>query len=328
MRYRVIDACLRNKYNPYPSREYIIEKCEEKLDCKISVSTFEKDLYAMKNNPEPGYYAPIEYNKAKNGYYYTDKTFSIENFSLKEEDIDAIEFATAMLQQYKNLPILEKYANAIDKIMDVVNVRKLLNKEEFNKYVQLEKVLAYKGNEFLETFISAIKEMQVLSVKYRTFYSTKETILFIHPYLLKEYKNRWYIIALHNKYKDLVTLCLDRIISINPVSNIKYVKTPFNQDQYYENSIGMNVMEGKPKQILLEFSKEHAQYLITQPIHESQQVVKTTDSNIIISLKVHPTIELISFILGWGNHVKVIKPMELQSKIKEEYKNCLKLYKA
>jgi predicted DNA-binding transcriptional regulator YafY len=327
IRYRIIDACLRNKYHKYPNREYIIEKCEEKLGCEISVSTFEKDLYAMKNNPEPGYYAPIEYCKTNRGYFYSDKAYSIENFALKEEDIDAIEFATAMLQQYKNLPILEKYACAIDKIMDVVSVRKLLNKEEFAEYIQLEKVLAYKGNEYLEPLINAIKEMQVLLVKYRTFYSIKETLLIIHPYLLKEYKNRWYIIGLHDKYKDMVTLCLDRIISITPAPNVKYTKTFFNSEQYYKNSIGMNVIDGKPKQILLEFSKEQAQYLITQPLHKSQKIEKTTESKITISLKVHPTIELISFILGWGNHVKVIKPIELQNNIKEEYSNCLKLYK-
>jgi len=325
-RYRIIDACLRNKYHKYPNIEYIIEKCEEKLDCKISVSTFEKDLYAMKNNSEPGYYAPIEYCKTNKGYYYSDKTYSIENFALKEEDIDAIEFATAILQQYKKLPILEKYASAIDKIMDVVNVRKILNKDEFTEYIQLEKVFTNKGNEYLEILINAIKEMQVLMVKYRTFYSTKETVLIIHPYLLKEYKNRWYLIGLNEKYKDISTLSLDRINSIEVVANVKYKRTSFNPDEYYKYSIGMNVNKGKPKQILLEFAKEQAQYLITQPIHESQKVIKTTDSKITISLKVHPTIELISFIQGWGNYVKVIKPIELQNKIKEEYKKCVKLY--
>jgi predicted DNA-binding transcriptional regulator YafY len=328
MRYRILDACLRNEFHKYPTREDIMEKCEEKLDCEISVSTFEKDLYAMKNSPEPGYYAPIEYSKKHRGYYYSDKAYSIENFALKEEDVGAIEFAAAMLQQYKNLPILEKYASAIDKIMDVVNVRKLLNKDEFTEYIQLEKVLAYKGNEFLETIINAIKELQVLTIKYRTFYGTKETELIVHPYLLKEYKNRWYVMGMHNKYKDNITLSLDRIISLAINSSVKYVKTSFDQDQYYKYSIGMNVMKGKPKQILLEFSKEQAQYLITQPIHESQKVVKATESKITISLNVHPTIELISFIQGWGFNVKVIKPIELQNRIKEEYKKCLNLYKA
>ncbi|NTW32962.1 MAG: WYL domain-containing protein [Bacteroidetes bacterium] len=326
-RYRIIDACLRNKYHTYPTREDIIEKCEEKLDCKISLSTFEKDLYAMKNNPEPGYYAPIEYSKTNKGYYYSDESYSIENFALKEEDIDAIEFATAMLQQYKKLPILEKYASAIDKIMDVVNVRKILNKDEFTEFIQLENVITYKGNEYLETIINAIKETQVLIVKYRAFYSTKETVLIIHPYLLKENKNRWYLIGLNEKYKDISTLSLDRITSVEAVTNVKYTRTSFNPDEYYKYSIGMNVIKGKPKQILLEFAKEQAQYLITQPIHESQKVVKTTDTKITISLKVHPTIELISFIQNWGNHVKVIKPIELQNKIIEEYKKCLKLYK-
>ena len=90
-RYQVIDACIRNKQRSYPGIEFLIERCSQRLDQKISRSTIEKDLKAMKDDPEPGYYAPIRYDRMKRGYYYEDPGYSISNILLKDEDIDAID---------------------------------------------------------------------------------------------------------------------------------------------------------------------------------------------------------------------------------------------
>jgi hypothetical protein len=86
IRYQVIDACLRNKQRPYPSIDFIMLKCREKLDKSISRSSIEKDLKAMKELPEPGYYAPITFDRYHGGYYYTDPGYSISNIRVKEAD--------------------------------------------------------------------------------------------------------------------------------------------------------------------------------------------------------------------------------------------------
>jgi len=327
IRYSIIDACLRNKFYKYPSREEIINKCEEKLDCKISVSTFEKDIYAMKNLSEPGYYAPIEYSRKNNGYFYSNKNYAISNIKMKEEDIDAIEFATAILKQYKDLPLLKNYASAIDKIMDVVNVRKLLNKNQFYDYIQLDKTWSLYGNKYLEPIIEAIKNQLVLKIYYKTFYAETVNTHFVHPYLLKEYKSRWYVIGLHEKYQDIIVLGLERIVDLEQIKDKKFKLSNFKHVDYYKNAIGVTVHKDNPKQILLEFTKEQAQYLITQPIHASQKIYKTSNTTITISLTLIVNYELKSLLLSWGNNVKIIKPLALREEINQTCKKCLNQYK-
>ena len=73
---------------------------------------------------------------------------------------------------------------------------------------------------------------------------------------------------------------------------------------------------------------EAAQYIITQSIHESQKIVEETNDFVTFSLKVHPTVELIQMILGWGSEVKVINPLDLKNKIIEVNKNVIANYKS
>ena len=71
LRYRIIDRCLTNKAKPFPSKEDLRQECEDVLygsdGINISTSTIEKDMWAMRNESELGYYAPIEYHKTHKG---------------------------------------------------------------------------------------------------------------------------------------------------------------------------------------------------------------------------------------------------------------------
>ena len=109
LRYRIIDKCIRNKYRPYPSKEDLRQACEDalynSLDERISDSTIEKDLFAMRNEEGLGYMAPIKYSRELNGYFYTDPEYSINDIPLNEEDIDAIKFAALTLSQFKSISV-------------------------------------------------------------------------------------------------------------------------------------------------------------------------------------------------------------------------------
>jgi len=319
-RYQVIDACIRNRQRSYPDIGYLIERCSKRLDQQISRSTIEKDLKAMKDEPEPGYYAPIRYDRQKCGYYYEDPEYSISNIQVEEEDIDAIEFAARILRQYRGFHMVKRYAEAIDRILDVVDVRRILSMEEFEEYVQFE------NPPYVEGIIRAIKEKQVIQIEYLPFtaFKTQSTIANgsmnpdlkakfrnIHPYLVKEYQNRWYVIGWDEDEKDMRTFGLDRIKSVTPKGN-PFHKSDFNPREYFKYTIGIIAPQSKPPLLKIEFTKQQAQYLITQPIHPSQKVLKETKDSVIFTFGVHPTYEFISLLLGYRDKVKVLSPMWLR----------------
>jgi len=340
-RYQVIDACIRNRQRSYPDIDYLIQRCSQRLDQKISRSTIEKDLKAMKDDPEPGYYAPIRYDRMKRGYYYEDPEFSISNIQVKEEDIDAIEFAAKILRQYRGFHMVKRYAEAIDRIIDVVDVRRILSMEEFEEFVQFETPAYMEGTGYIEPIIRAIKEKKVLRIEHLSFNVFKPppvsaqstlkgtapgtTSRILHPYLLKEHNNRWYVIGWDESEKDIRTFGLDRIKSIEPVDN-PYRKSDFDPREYFKYTIGIIAPQSKPPQIKIEFTKQQAQYLLTQPIHHSQRVLKETKNKVVFGFELHPTYEFISFILGHKDNVKVLAPEWLKDRVIEIINRMLKQY--
>jgi len=145
-RKRVINECLTNRQKTYPTFDEIKLRCEEALDKTISRSTIEKDFQSI----EQEYGIDIKYSQRHKGYYYEDEHFSIENFGLTTEDLNSIEYGAALLHQNRKLPVLERYATAIDKIMHTVRFRKTLNQHEFQNYIHLETIPETKGTEFLD----------------------------------------------------------------------------------------------------------------------------------------------------------------------------------
>ena len=137
--------------------------------------------------------APIQYDRARGGYHYTEEGFSIKEFPLTEEEISALDFSTSVLQILKATPLFSRFEAAIEKVISGYRVGKILGKTD-EELIQVEAPLGNSGAQWIETFYRSILERQTLVVTYRSFGGeSKEYILC--PYLLKEYRNRWYVAA-------------------------------------------------------------------------------------------------------------------------------------
>jgi predicted DNA-binding transcriptional regulator YafY len=109
-------------------------------------------------------------------------------------------------------------------------------------------------------------------------------------------------------------------------ASIEYRPGDFDPSSYFRSVIGINAPQTDPERVILKFTRSQAQYIITQPIHESQQITEETDEHISFTLNVTPTYEFISMILGWGAEVEVIGPGELRDAIKQVLQKSLVKY--
>ncbi|MBG15561.1 MAG: hypothetical protein CL853_04325 [Crocinitomicaceae bacterium] len=326
LRYRVIDKSIRNEYNPYPSKEDLRQACEEELygssdGSNICDSTIEKDLFAMRQEHD----APIKYSKAERGYFYTDKNFSMDDIPLTDADISAIKAATTILNQFKNTQLFGQFQYAIDKILDRVEVS--ANKQNYNDdFVHFESQPTIGGNEFLAPIVKAIKEKKSIQFEYRSFKSEQGSIRRLQPYLLKEYRNRWYLIGKSELKDKILTFALDRM------QNLMSLELPFNPDRsfnaevFFRHSIGITAYDGNPENITVQASQVLSKYLISQPLHHTQKIVSNKDGVHTFSFELLLSYELKMLLLGFGNDLKVISPANLVTDIKTTAKEILSLY--
>lgn len=324
IRYRLIDEMLRKR--SFPSLEDMRYQLEDRLGTRISQSTLEKDLRAMRNSNDLGYYAPIKYDKFHRGYYYEDENFSLAKVPLGSEDLLALDFAITLIKQYRDIPLFADSMAAINKVVNAFEVSQALNDFEEESFIQFESAPEQQGIEHLAFLVNAIKNRQPVRLEYQKFGSDDSREHVVHPYLLKEYRNRWYLIGQLEGKEHITILGLDRIVHLEEAHITYRHPIDFEPQQYFQFSFGISTSDHKPEKIRLWFDATQAEYILTQPLHQSQELVERTDDGVIIQLELVPSIELEMNLLSYGERVKVLAPSSLQNRLAERIQAMKGLY--
>ena len=316
-RYRIIDDCLTNTMRKYPKLPDIQQKIEAQLNKSISASSINKDLKAIREI----YGAPIIFHKQKKGYCYAEEGFSIKEFPLTYDEIEALDLAPAMLQQLKGTKLYDQFLHAVNKLIEGYRIGKTLGKDE-NEIIQTETATGSPGTNWLEPLLKAIIEHECLAIQYKAF-GGETKIHTISPYLLKEYRNRWYLVGYSDRSEKVLVWGLDRIQAVDNSKEPFYQEPDFNSADYFQYSFGITQMHySLPERVVLSFISEQAPYLLSQPIHASQEVLVNNDTEIRIAIKVYLSHELNQFILGNIDKIREIEPASLKQSIVEKIKHC------
>lgn len=193
--------------------------------------------------------------------------------------------------------------------------------------IDFEKNEDLKGIEFLEKLYQAINRKNIIEITYQSFTARQSSTFLFYPYLLKEFRNRWFLIGSKTNVHPLFNLAIDRIIEIKNTERIFSDEIGFDADAYFKNVIGVTVNHGsKSENIVLFVTRKHAPYVITKPFHPSQKLMDENEYGITISLQVQHNFELEKEILGLGDGIVVLAPDRLRANITDRLNNALELY--
>jgi predicted DNA-binding transcriptional regulator YafY len=326
-RFMLIDQLLRNKFKKYPSKEEILAACNEKFGVS-SLSTIEKDLNAMRLEFD----APILYNKKQKGYEYSDKNYKFMAVNLSEDNLVALSFVETILKDFKDMPIFAEFSDAVDKVLDGVEITRTLKNnplKSFHQCVQIDKMPYFKGSALLSDLIRWVSNNKVVQLSYRKFNADSNKVYTVHPYLLKEYRNMWYLLGYVADYQEVRTFGIDRIEGVEVIDSpfLSPQTVDFDADSFYKYCIGVTMLSAVPERILLHFMPQAANYIKAQPIHHTQQIIKSDEeTGCIVALNLVINFELKREILSYGSQVKVIEPAQLADEIQTDLANAAHSY--
>lgn len=324
-RYRWIDERLRNKRLPKPTLDDLVTFVSDKMDNTIAVRTLQKDIEDMRNDAELNYFAPIIYNRSSKVYQYEDENFSISNSPIDEADLQGLEVAIGILEQFRSLPVIQRFEDAILKIAASLKMnRKQL---ENRGLIKFSRGSQYLGAEHIPEIVDAIKNLEVIRIAYQSFDRTEPKEHWVEPYHLREYNHRFYLIGKSQKAKGgtVLTFSLDRIVKFWPTDK-HFDEKNFDDASYFQHAIGITVTEGAPENIVLSYTPHQGKYVKTQPIHPSQVILKDDEKECRVGLQLVVNQELIILLLSNGAKVKVLEPKHLADVLKEEAKKMLERY--
>lgn len=326
-RFEILDECLRNTKKKWSKTEllkFVNRRLEayQGVETSISPSQLRYDLSAM----ESEYNAPIEmYRDGRSCYYrYDDPEFSIKSLPVEEEDLVKLNDAVLLLQQIKGFSIADDLAGIVKRLESRY---KYTNTREAC-IISFESSPEMQGVENLGDIYQAILRKNVLKLSYQTFRADQPRQWIVHPYMLKEYDHRWYLLAYVEEKKNHGVFALDRMKEIRVVKQAFIENTFIDSDDYFSDVIGVTLAaDHKIEELELVFSPLFAPYARTKPLHRSQRILQQyEDGSLHIGLNLMINPELIRLLMSFGKDVKVISPAHLSGQIKELAQTIMEQY--
>lgn len=328
IRYKTIDTCLRNKYRRW-TLEDLIDACSDALyeyegiDKGISKRTVQMDIQMMRSE-KLGYNAPIIVYDNKY-YTYEDEDYSITNTPLSEQDLKVMSEAVEVLRQFKSF----SYFTGMDDIVSRLEDHVTSAKQKTVPVIDFEKNESLKGLDYLDAIYHAIANKQSLEMKYRSFKARSASTFIFYPYLLKEYRNRWFVFGVKKGIPMLMNLALDRIYSLEVAENEPYREnTIFDTTTFFDNVVGVTKTLNQESEVIRFWAdKQNAPYIRTKPFHKSQKVVEENeDGSLVFEIEVVINQELHREIFGFANSIKVLSPQSLVDFLGWKFRLAKELY--
>ena len=335
IRYQALDKCFSNFGRQFFIDD-LIEACNDALyqytgDEKYSDSIAPgisrrqifDDIAFMES--DAGYQIPLEKHKGGSSgrkvyYRYADRDFTINNQPITDEEMKQLREMTSLLNRFKGLPQCEWMEELVTNLEDKFKIKgtsKSVISMESNAYVE--------GLKYLSPLFNAIINRQVLNIIYSPF-NKSDCEWDIHPYFIKQYNNRWFLLGLNEKDHRISTIGLDRIKSVEN-SSIPYIDDYIivDVDEYFADVIGVTIPYDKEVvRVKLQFSSNRYPYIISKPLHESMR--KVDDENCIVAIDVIPNRELEALILSFGDDIEVLEPQWFRKQIADKIKSNYQKY--
>ncbi|NDP26404.1 MAG: WYL domain-containing protein [Flavobacterium sp.] len=326
IRYHALDKCFSNFGRKF-SNEDLLKACNNALyDYNFTNEGIKRrqlfeDIKFMESSQ--GWEIPLQRNKeGRNVYYrYETKDFTINNQPINDFEIEKLKSALLVLSRFKGMPQFEWVNELILKLQQAFDIDS--SKKE---------IISFDANEYLKNIhligdlFNAIIYQKVLELEYLKFDNQDSKTFEFHPYYLKQYNNRWFIIGRFPKYENLTHFALDRIVQFKEM-NVEYIISTIDFNEYFEDVIGISKPKGAVmEKVILLATNTLKPYIITKPLHGSQKKISEDQNGYCFSLDVFINFELENLLLSYGETLKIMEPKSLQETIKNRLLKNLENY--
>ncbi len=329
IRYKTIDNCLRNRYRRW-TLDDLVDACSDALyDMEgirkgVSVRTVQGDIQMMRSD-KLGYNAPIEVYDHKY-YRYADKDYSIMDLPMSQNDYEMMQEAVDLLRQLEDFEHFAEMADVVSRLQDKLSI----SRNNRKPIIHFDSVPDLKGIRLLNPLYNYIANKQTLRIKYQSFAAKQPTEYIFCPYLLKEFRNRWFLFGSKASNLLLYNFPLDRIVSVEPV-DVPFRENPdFDSEHFFDDVIGVSKnIRNTPRTIKFWASAEQCKYIMTKPIHRSQQLIQEyPDGSCIFQIDVVINFEMYSVFMSYGPGIKILYPRNAMMYMRDKMKEAFELYES
>ncbi len=314
------------------TKKDLMDAVNAEIEDTIGKSQFYVDMQYMQSHLGV-VLAPPEKDGRERIYRYAD-TYS--GLKINEMSADIIEDILKVVKHLKQMEFFSFEQVVNEDISDVdvsdliVKLSSLVNRteQEYRTVIDDGTLLDYVGNKYLTLLYDAIIKQEVLEIEYEPFGKSPYSVV-IHPYFLKRYNERWFLLGYDDVLKKYTLLALDRISAKPKVSRTKYrVDKSDLREEYFAQIVGVTRRDENEIAIQFRVVRERAYYVATKPIHSTQRELtqEASTTHRVFQIEVIPNRELIQQFLSFGADLEVVAPPVIREQIAEHYRKGSAFY--
>ena len=252
-------------------------------------------------------------------YRYENPGFSIFKMPFTPEEIQQIKGSLDILSHFEGLPQMEWIRDLCARFDVFISTTDL-------PVVEFEETDSVFGRAFFTGLFHAIIEKRPIYLTYQVFGKKSRTHL-LYPYFLKQFKQRWYLVAKNSHHLDSISsYALDRMHSFQVSLLDEYVPLDINVHDYFNNVYGIARMNEPVQTIRFHVDRYELPYLQTRPIHHTQKIVGKDKTGVFMTIDVIPNTELMIELMSYGDGIVVETKCKLRSDIMRNFRSGLKKY--
>jgi len=258
-----------------------------------------------------------------------DFNISIRTFQRDRKDIFSIynidiQYDFARKVYYIDL---EEQPDLNERILEAFDTFNALNlTDRLSQHIHFEKRKP-QGTENLHGLLHAIKNRVEIRFVHQKYWEDESTNRHVEPYALKEFKNRWYLLAKDLKDGQIKSFGLDRLTELKILTKSFEFPGDFDVNEHYKYCFGIiSPNSERPEDVILSFNAFQGKYIKSLPLHESQEVLIDNEEELRIRLKLFLTHDFFMELLSYGTNLEVLQPESLRYELKATCEQIAKTY--
>ena len=211
-------------------------------------------------------------------------------------------------------------------LLESLSMSNLLNEaSDMRDRILFERIPS--SQKWLPIIVNTMRDGKAVELTYQSFSKSQPSTFTVHPYCLKLFKQRWYMLGRSEDFKSPFVYALDeRTKDIHPLKKSLKVPARFNAEEYFSNYFGIITDDQKPLTIKIKVEASQVRYFESLPLHESQRLTESCPEYSIFEYRLVPTYDFKQELLSQGPYVEVLSPEDFRDEMKADIAQMYKNY--
>ncbi|MBM4025712.1 MAG: WYL domain-containing protein [Planctomycetes bacterium] len=311
-RVKALDELIRGR--KYPNRKSFATAWE------VCEKTVQRDIDFIREQLG----APIEFDRERNGYYYTDETWFLPSVALTEGELFSLLIARQAIEQYRGTPLAADLDRIYAKIAGSMNDIIAHDASLLSPLVSFAAPPAMPVNEAVwNAVLRGARDRRAVRIRYAKPHADpirRE----IHPLAIVNLQGEWYVLASSSKSTEVKQYAMGRIEE-GRVTRVPFARPQdFDARRWLDQSFGRFASPADMQEVRIRFDAEIEPWIIQRTWHRQQRFSRNAgDGSIELTFPAsasgpRPFLSIISWVLSFGSHATVLAPQSLRERVLAE----------